>query len=306
MGKRQPITEAPITIYMVGQMIKLCSLNPYHLVDLEELDRPLLSIMGCHNRQDIGDSAWSKINYIHTHVLDLMGKDYEKNYLVTNSLFMNTHDEVIFHQVKRMADNRGSLFLPVLLLSNNQAYHPLARELKESSYHLVLEPHKPEEVIKTILAYAQKMVDDFNAQPDLIYDEVIIDESDNPGPRAIIKNGVIEYNRRFLGDWKPKPFSLYIRNAEGNIIAGICGDYISAYTRVNWAWVNESYRGRGLGRRAMLAVEEFAHEKGCRFVQLDTMDFQAKPFYQKLGFHVVATLADWVNGHDCYILRKQI
>ncbi len=307
MGKRHPIFDAPITIYLVGS--KGCQFQPikeklsahnYHLIDLDQLDQPVLSLIGSL------ENGWDKVNTINRTVLDLMAKDFEKNYLLVNELYLGKYDEIIFHQVKKMADMRGSLFLPVLLLPEIDKLHPLAKELKESRYYLALAANNPDQVVENIVAYTKTMIDDFTAQPDLICDEVIIDESENPASRAIIKSGVIEYNKRFLGEWKPSPFSLFIRNAEGNIIAGVCGDYIHIYTRINWTWVHEDFRSRGIGRRAMLAVEDFAKEKGCRYIQLDTMDFQAKLFYQKLGFWVVATLPNWIKGHDSHIMRKEI
>ena len=307
MGKRQPIFDAPVTVYLVGSrkdysrpIKENFSSHHFHPFDLDELDQPVLSLITNL------EHGWEKINTINRTVLDLMAKDFEKNYLLTNELLFGKYDEIIFHQVKKMADARGSLFLPVLFVDGKDKLHPLAKELKESRYYLTLDPGNIDNAVETILAYIKTMVDDFSAQPDLICDEVIIDESENQPARAFIKSGVVSYNKRFLGEWKPSLFSLYIRNAEGNIIAGVCGDYIHAYARLNWTWVHEEFRSRGVGRRAMLAVEAFAKEKGCRYMQLDTMDFQAKPFYQKLGFQVVATLPDWINGHDCIIMRKEI
>ncbi len=314
MAKRQPICDAPITIYLVSQpesnlssLAKLIGSRAYQLVDLSKLDQPLLSLIAGLSSFDQHSFAWEKINTINRTVLDIVANDVEKNYCVVNELIGTQQDEIIFHQVKKMAATRASLFLPVLLMPEENTIFPLAKELKESRYYLTLDAKSsPEQIISLILEYAATMVADFKAQPDLICDEIIIDESENPPSRAIIKNGVMDYNKRFLGDWKPSAFSLYIRNAEGTLIAGVCGDYIHAYTRINWAWVHEDFRGRGVGKRALNAVEEFAKTKGCRYLQLDTMDFQARPFYQKLGFWIVATLPNWINGYDCYIMRKDI
>lgn len=314
MAKRQPICDAPLTIYLVGQqecnlsaLAEHLSQKAYQLVDLCKIDQPLLSLVKGLPSYDHHSAAWDKINTINRSLFDIIASDAEKNYLLVNTLIGNQHDEVIFHQVKKMAATRASLFLPVLLLSEATVGFPLAKELKESRYYLTLDSKiAPEQITSLIIDYVATMVADFKAQPDLICDEIIIDESENPPARAIIKNGVMEFNKRFLGEWKPSPFSLYIRNAEGIIIAGVCGDYIHAYTRVNWAWVHEDFRGRGVGKRALSAVEEFAKGKGCRYMQLDTMDFQARPFYQSLGFWVVATLPNWINGHECYIMRKDL
>jgi hypothetical protein len=41
-------------------------------------------------------------------------------------------------------------------------------------------------------------------------------------------------------------------------------------------------------------------------VQLSTFSFQARPFYEKLGYEVFATLEDCPVGHCEYFLRKQL
>jgi hypothetical protein len=41
-------------------------------------------------------------------------------------------------------------------------------------------------------------------------------------------------------------------------------------------------------------------------VQLSTFGFQARPFYEKMGYEVFATLEDCPVGHCEYFLRKQL
>jgi hypothetical protein len=198
MGKRQPIFDAPVTVYLVGSrkdysrpIKENFSSHHFHPIDLDELDQPVLSLITNL------EHGWEKINTINRTVLDLMAKDFEKNYLLTNELLFGKYDEIIFHQVKKMADARGSLFLPVLFVDGKDKLHPLAKELKESRYYLTLDPGNIDNAVETILAYIKTMVDDFSAQPDLICDEVIIDESENQPARAFIKSGVVSYNKRF-------------------------------------------------------------------------------------------------------------
>ena len=39
---------------------------------------------------------------------------------------------------------------------------------------------------------------------------------------------------------------------------------------------------------------------------LETHSFQARPFYEKYGYQVFATLDDWPPGHAKYFMRKQL
>jgi hypothetical protein len=49
-----------------------------------------------------------------------------------------------------------------------------------------------------------------------------------------------------------------------------------------------------------LAAEAYARERGCRHVQLSTFSFQARPFYEKHGYEVFATLENCPVGHCDY------
>ena len=54
----------------------------------------------------------------------------------------------------------------------------------------------------------------------------------------------------------------------------------------------------------MVELEKLAKSRGCEFIQLDTAEFQARGFYEKLGFQIVATLPRNFKGYATYILRK--
>ncbi len=46
--------------------------------------------------------------------------------------------------------------------------------------------------------------------------------------------------------------------------------------------------------------------RGCEFVHLDTFNFQARGFYEKLGFVVYGTLTGFADGVERYHLVKSI
>ena len=65
-------------------------------------------------------------------------------------------------------------------------------------------------------------------------------------------------------------------------------------------------QGQGTGRRILIAAEEEALRRGCRYAWLDTFSFQARGFYEKLGYSVFGTLEDYPAGHSRYFLRKTL
>jgi hypothetical protein len=56
----------------------------------------------------------------------------------------------------------------------------------------------------------------------------------------------------------------------------------------------------------MLAIEGAAEERGCERAHLDTFSYQARPFYEKLGYRVFGELEDYPPGHTRFFLRKQL
>ena len=96
-----------------------------------------------------------------------------------------------------------------------------------------------------------------------------------------------------------------IVDEDGNIIAG-CTGYIYPWgcMYIDDMWVDEKYRRQGLGSHALQAVEKVAEERGCHIIWLGTWDFQAKPYYEKHGYTLFATLHDSPKGHEDYNLSK--
>ncbi|MES2474737.1 MAG: GNAT family N-acetyltransferase [Verrucomicrobiota bacterium] len=93
--------------------------------------------------------------------------------------------------------------------------------------------------------------------------------------------------------------------SDGVIVGGLIG-----YTHWSWLfiqqlWVAEDHRQRGIGSRLMAVAENEALARGCIHAHCDTFDFQALPFYQKLGYRSFGRLADYPVGHTRYFLSKQ-
>ena len=49
-----------------------------------------------------------------------------------------------------------------------------------------------------------------------------------------------------------------------------------------------------------------AIERGCTNAHLDTFSFQARPFYEKLGYRVFGTLENHPAGHQHYFMTKSL
>ena len=89
-------------------------------------------------------------------------------------------------------------------------------------------------------------------------------------------------------------------------VGGISGDYYEKTIYVSRLAVDPRYKHQGIGTKLMMIVEEDARSKGYQFIELGTTDFQARPFYEKLGYKVIHTMHDYPKGYNCYSLNKSL
>ena len=102
------------------------------------------------------------------------------------------------------------------------------------------------------------------------------------------------------------PLAVFMRDEQGALAGGVWG-----YVNWNWlfvglVWVSDALRGGGYGRQLMEALEQAARERGCRYSHLDTFSFQARPFYEGLGYEVFCTLDDYPHGHQRFFMKKAL
>ena len=131
-----------------------------------------------------------------------------------------------------------------------------------------------------------------------------------PGPE--VRQAIVEPLRRFNRQQTgclaaPRLLALTIL-APGSreVIGGLWGDSAWGYLHIELLVVPEAMRGTGIGRTLMQRAEEEALCRGSHQVWLDTFNFQARGFYEKLGYSVFGTLDDYPVGHSRMFLRKAI
>jgi len=95
-------------------------------------------------------------------------------------------------------------------------------------------------------------------------------------------------------------------SATGAAIGGLWGESFYDWMFVKLFFVPETLRGSGMGSRIMAEAERIALARGCTGLWLDTFEFQARGFYEKLGFAVFGTLGDHPRGMNRYFLQKRL
>ena len=128
----------------------------------------------------------------------------------------------------------------------------------------------------------------------------------NPSASDIqILNDGISHNAKIKKDHKPITFfGFFIRDENGNVVGGCSGDTLYGQLYVGSLWVSEELRNQGYGTQLMELAENYAKEHGCRFISVNTMDFEALDFYKKLVFHVEFERHGFDKDSIFYFLRK--
>ena len=100
-------------------------------------------------------------------------------------------------------------------------------------------------------------------------------------------------------------FVLCVKDDDGNVIAGaIVNIYMWGRAVLSTLWAEEKYRGEGLGSMLIKEAERMVKEKGCRVMCLATVDFMARPFYEKHGYKVFTVNKDLPKGHEGWSMMK--
>jgi len=136
--------------------------------------------------------------------------------------------------------------------------------------------------------------------------EIVFDPLPGNSLTRFITESLASYNIAATGqaDWYPLGF--FLRAGNGEWLGGLLGNLWGGWLHVTHLWVAAPARRQGCGTGLLQAAERYAVERGCRAAHLETHSYEARPFYEKLGYQVFAALDDYPPGHAKYFLRKEL
>ena len=98
-----------------------------------------------------------------------------------------------------------------------------------------------------------------------------------------------------------------VENDDKEVVGGILAKmYCWNVIYIDALWINENYRGFGLGEKLLFEIENIEKKEKCYLIHLDTFDFQAKNFYIKNGYEVFGVLDDCPKDHKRFFLKKYL
>jgi ribosomal protein S18 acetylase RimI-like enzyme len=121
-----------------------------------------------------------------------------------------------------------------------------------------------------------------------------------------IEMRVNNFNARTVDGGDYHPIRVFLRDENGTLRGGVTADVWAGWLHITFLWVDEDLREQGYGSRLMATAEDEGRAFDCRNAYVETFSFQARPFYERFGYTVVATFEDYPPGHSHYILRKSL
>ena len=116
-------------IYLIGKpgtgkytIAKELAKSGYVVCDNQLVNNPIFTLLNYDGFGTIPDFAWDTIKRIRDSVFDFMIQEECNNYILTNVLNDDPGDRALFKQVKDLASQRSSLFVPVKLLISEEEH----------------------------------------------------------------------------------------------------------------------------------------------------------------------------------------
>ncbi|MGH6889062.1 MAG: GNAT family N-acetyltransferase [Rhizomicrobium sp.] len=129
-------------------------------------------------------------------------------------------------------------------------------------------------------------------------------EASEPAVNDVIHAGLRAFNRD-MADWPERQyFNVVLRDAAGRVRGGLLASLSSDVLRIDDLFIEEAFRRRGCGEKLVAMAEAEGHRRGARLACVMTFSFQARPFYEKLGYDMFAELPYQGGAHTLYWLKK--
>ncbi|MEM9954821.1 MAG: GNAT family N-acetyltransferase [Chloroflexota bacterium] len=121
-----------------------------------------------------------------------------------------------------------------------------------------------------------------------------------------VRRGLIAYNLAQvpeLYEHTTGDFAV-VMHENSQVVAGALCEIDWGWLYFDSVWTDASVRGKGYGSLVIRAAEAHAVQHNIHQAYLFTTSFQARPFYEKLGYTCFGQVDDHPRGHSFYGMKK--
>ena len=101
---------------------ELAQKHGFVVCDNQLINNPIFELLQYDGYAKIPDFAWDSIAAIRAEIFSFLEKELENSYVLINCLAETDGDKELYEQVKRLAEARASLFVPVQLRLNKEEH----------------------------------------------------------------------------------------------------------------------------------------------------------------------------------------
>lgn len=139
----------------------------------------------------------------------------------------------------------------------------------------------------------------------MAYTLTLSDVADDNIRQAILAP-LVAYNDSQTVSSQGRPLVIQVKDSSNQIIGGLWG-----YTGYGWLFtqllvVPASLRGQGIGTQLMQLAEREAITRACHSAWLDTFEFQARGFYERMGYTCFGELPNYPTGFSRFFMKKAL
>jgi GNAT superfamily N-acetyltransferase len=137
------------------------------------------------------------------------------------------------------------------------------------------------------------------------YTLTVTDVADKEIRKSILAP-LVSYNESQAGPSQGRPLVVQVRDNTDAVIGGLWGNTGYGWLFTQLLVVPAALRGQGVGSKLIQLAESEAIARGCHGAWLDTFDFQARTFYERIGYVCFGELPNYPEGFSRFFMRKEL
>lgn len=105
---------------------------------------------------------------------------------------------------------------------------------------------------------------------------------------------------------KGAPYAFVARDKKDQLLGVVVVEIFWGSLHIKYVYTVEAFRGQGIAAMLMEQALQYGRDEHCSFAYVETMNFQAPGFYQKLGFQLEYTRFGFAHGTSFLYLKKDL
>lgn len=112
------------------------------------------------------------------------------------------------------------------------------------------------------------------------------------------------FNAMHAGQSQGRLLAVLLHDGNRQLAGGLWAVTSYGWLSIQLFFLPEQLRGLGIGTKMLRMAENEARARSCHSAWLDTYEFQASEFYQRLGYKIFGQLENYPKGFSRFFMSK--